>query len=254
MSNVDHPKHYQTKSGLEVIDVIKEFELGFNLGNAVKYILRYGKKSEDPTEDIEKAIWYLKNYIDNITPVKYFKHNGFYGRRDKLSDIICKMFPETFNFELIRDRVRNFSEDRLEDLHSILHKEPTKYDIAGFLGLNIEDNPSMQEKDNEKKLDKSNIWPEMQGFTEELPKKSRYEEELNATTAKTLDENLRSAMIGNLSYILHTTSHTKFPYPWIYTKMFELSLEDISEVELLLVHRQKGWEDNIKELLNKYDI
>ena len=67
MSNVDHPNHYQSKTGLEVIDVIKSFtselsgEEAFCVGNAIKYICRYSKKNG--TEDLEKAIWYLKRVI-----------------------------------------------------------------------------------------------------------------------------------------------------------------------------------------------
>lgn len=60
---VDHPTHYQGK-GLEAIDVIEAFELGFSLGNAVKYILRAGKKG-DKKEDLKKAIWYLQREIKN---------------------------------------------------------------------------------------------------------------------------------------------------------------------------------------------
>ena len=44
-SNVDHPAHYQG-NGIEVIDVIESFDLSFRLGNAVKYILRAGRKRE----------------------------------------------------------------------------------------------------------------------------------------------------------------------------------------------------------------
>lgn len=63
---VNHPQHYQAKNGLESIDVIEGFGLGFCLGNAVKYILRAGKKN-NREEDLEKAIWYIsrelgKNY------------------------------------------------------------------------------------------------------------------------------------------------------------------------------------------------
>lgn len=56
---VDHPYHYQSPSGMEAIDVIEAFQLNFNKGNAVKYILRSGKKV-DEDQDIDKAIWYLK--------------------------------------------------------------------------------------------------------------------------------------------------------------------------------------------------
>lgn len=67
MSNVDHPNHYQSESGLEVIDVIKAFtselsgEEAFCIGNAIKYICRYSKKNG--TEDLEKAKWYIDRVI-----------------------------------------------------------------------------------------------------------------------------------------------------------------------------------------------
>lgn len=64
MSAVDHPDHYQGKT-LEAIDVIEDFGLGFNSGNAVKYILRAGKKGS-PVEDFEKAIWYLRHEISRV--------------------------------------------------------------------------------------------------------------------------------------------------------------------------------------------
>ena len=55
---VNHPSHYQG-SCLEAIDVIEDFDLNFHLGNAVKYILRAGKKG-NKEEDLRKAIWYLE--------------------------------------------------------------------------------------------------------------------------------------------------------------------------------------------------
>ena len=68
---VNHPKHY-TDGKIEVIEYIEDKQLGFCLGNAVKYISRAGKKYPDKEiEDLEKAIWYinrriyeLKNKID----------------------------------------------------------------------------------------------------------------------------------------------------------------------------------------------
>lgn len=61
---VNEPPHY--KGGkFECIDVIEDFGLGFHLGNAVKYILRAGKKG-DRVEDIRKAIWYLEREINNV--------------------------------------------------------------------------------------------------------------------------------------------------------------------------------------------
>ena len=59
---VNHPKHYQSKHGVEVIDIIEEFGLGFHLGNVIKYVLRAGHKSNE-LEDLEKAKWYLERVI-----------------------------------------------------------------------------------------------------------------------------------------------------------------------------------------------
>lgn len=61
---VDHPSHYNTGK-IEVIDAIEDWQLGFHLGNVVKYIARAGKK--DPLkkkEDLNKALWYLKRELD----------------------------------------------------------------------------------------------------------------------------------------------------------------------------------------------
>lgn len=61
VDNINRPEHYRA-GGMEAIDVIEAFGLGFHLGNAVKYILRAGRKTEDAKEDIKKAAWYLERY------------------------------------------------------------------------------------------------------------------------------------------------------------------------------------------------
>lgn len=64
MEAVNHPPHYQA-NGIEVIDIIENFELNFNLGNTVKYVLRAGKKG-NKKEDLEKAVWYLKRELNKF--------------------------------------------------------------------------------------------------------------------------------------------------------------------------------------------
>ena len=59
---VNHPVHYKA-GGIEAIEIIEAYGLDFHLGNAVKYILRAGVKTEDPTEDLEKAIWYINRFL-----------------------------------------------------------------------------------------------------------------------------------------------------------------------------------------------
>lgn len=66
---VSHPSHYQLKNGLEVIQIIEAFTDGLNgidavdIGNAVKYLGRLGKK-DDIIQDAEKAAWYLNHFIE----------------------------------------------------------------------------------------------------------------------------------------------------------------------------------------------
>lgn len=63
---VDHPEYY-SEGGIEAIDVIEAWELGFSLGNVVKYISRAGKKDpKTEMEDLEKAQWYLQRHIDKL--------------------------------------------------------------------------------------------------------------------------------------------------------------------------------------------
>lgn len=64
--SVNHPSYYNTGK-YEVIDVIEDWQLGFCLGNAVKYIARAGKKDPKKTvEDLLKAAWYLDREIKRI--------------------------------------------------------------------------------------------------------------------------------------------------------------------------------------------
>ena len=62
---VDHPAHYTEGRRFEPIDVIEDWELGFHLGNALKYISRAGRKG-DAREDLEKAVWYLNREIARL--------------------------------------------------------------------------------------------------------------------------------------------------------------------------------------------
>jgi Protein of unknwon function (DUF3310) len=62
---VNHPSHYTSYKGLEVIDLTEQ--MNFNKGNAVKYICRAGlKPGVDETEDLKKAIWYLNRELERI--------------------------------------------------------------------------------------------------------------------------------------------------------------------------------------------
>ena len=76
---VNHPNHYQSVNGLEVIDVMESFTEDLKGIEAVdttqiiKYICRWDKKNG--LEDLKRAMWYLNHLIDLVEE----KENGSIG-------------------------------------------------------------------------------------------------------------------------------------------------------------------------------
>lgn len=64
--NVQHPIYYGgADDPYEAIKVIEAWDLGFHLGNTVKYISRAGKKDgNSATQDLKKALFYLNREIE----------------------------------------------------------------------------------------------------------------------------------------------------------------------------------------------
>ena len=58
---VNAPKHYNV--GLEPIEAIESWKLGYNLGNVIKYVARADHKGKR-IEDLKKARWYLDREIN----------------------------------------------------------------------------------------------------------------------------------------------------------------------------------------------
>jgi hypothetical protein len=75
---VNHPKHYtEHPSGIECIQITEH--MGFNLGNALKYIWRCDLK-KDAVEDLRKARWYIDREIAKRTapgPFGIVDYNNF---------------------------------------------------------------------------------------------------------------------------------------------------------------------------------
>lgn len=65
---VRNPSHYGgADDPYEAIKVIEAWDLGFNLGNAVKYVRRFGSKPDvDSLDDLRKARWYLDREISKM--------------------------------------------------------------------------------------------------------------------------------------------------------------------------------------------
>ena len=68
---VSHPMHYQSKYGIEVIDVIEAFTDDLrgieatDTGNIIKYACRWNTKGT-PVRDVEKMIWYATHLLNHL--------------------------------------------------------------------------------------------------------------------------------------------------------------------------------------------
>ena len=63
--SINHPDHYNWLPGVECIKVTQHFS--FNLGNAIKYIWRAGRKPDNTVlQDLRKAVKYLEYEIKKI--------------------------------------------------------------------------------------------------------------------------------------------------------------------------------------------
>lgn len=69
---VNHPQHYSHPSGVECIDIIRHHVC--DIANALKYLWRAGLKEEEgmtskekELEDLQKALWYLRDYQEHFS-------------------------------------------------------------------------------------------------------------------------------------------------------------------------------------------
>lgn len=67
--------HYENGTQIDVIEFATMYQLNFNRGNVLKYIVRAGKK-DDEVKDLEKAMDYLRREIETVR-----------ANRDRLRDI-----------------------------------------------------------------------------------------------------------------------------------------------------------------------
>lgn len=71
---VSHPSHYQSRTGLEAIDVMEAFTADLvgieavDTGNVLKYMCRW--KAKNGLQDLKKAAWYLEHLISHVESIK----------------------------------------------------------------------------------------------------------------------------------------------------------------------------------------
>lgn len=117
---VNHPQHYNTGK-IEVIDAIEDWKLGFNDGNAVKYISRHRHKGR-AVEDLQKALWYITRELVSMHGVDPFelsrkmmtvKKDGTMEEKLKNWDDACNESPTEL-------------EKRIEESEKVLYTSPPR--------------------------------------------------------------------------------------------------------------------------------
>ena len=127
-ANVSHPAYYTTGS-IETWDFIADWRMDFLRGNAVKYIVRAGRKDGNSAEqDLRKALEYLKK-VQTV---------GTYPREISWADYDPKIDPVAFAAD------KDLPAPLAAAIVSI-----TRWDIRGaihFVSLALENLPAEPEK------------------------------------------------------------------------------------------------------------
>lgn len=104
---VTNPAHY-TSTKISPIEVIVDWNLPFDIGNALKYIGRHRMK--DGLKDLKKALWYLDHAIQRkIEEVHQQKINPYEVLKDwkmehitVFADLVNNIFPVEANITIQR--------------------------------------------------------------------------------------------------------------------------------------------------------
>lgn len=122
IDNVNHPQHYECL-GVNISFTIEPINLcssyDFNLGNAIKYILRAQYKGNE-IEDLKKAIWYLKFlkkvYIEPTLALNdgiiFIKALEIYKKKNRFIDSLinldgtCNYRNRRFTIKRIKERIK----------------------------------------------------------------------------------------------------------------------------------------------------
>lgn len=87
MSSSNRGPEYYRRGKIQVWDFIRDQDLNFHLGNAIKYICRAGYK-ESRIDDLKKAIHYLENELEHAT-----RSSSLPGSVDVRCDGVSTTFP-----------------------------------------------------------------------------------------------------------------------------------------------------------------
>lgn len=132
---VSHPGHYQSNTGLEVIDAVEAFTEGLegieacDTGNIIKYICRWKKKNG--IQDLKKAQWYLQHLINHVEGVGEDLSLNHLG--DLISVTTCN--GSVYHGRLIKNTPASIY---VENIDTLMMQQIYRTDIAGITNYNKE--------------------------------------------------------------------------------------------------------------------
>ena len=154
---VSHPSHYQSKSGLEVIDVIEAFTEGLtgieatDTGNIIKYACRW--KDKNGIQDLEKILWYTQHLITHLksnTPETTINPNGVTVKGGNINITANKVGVDSlkagnlYYTEDLKNELRKEPENKVDDSNKmvslilndfIINKLPVIFTKEEFLNI-----------------------------------------------------------------------------------------------------------------------
>lgn len=118
MDNVNKPKHYRSHpSGIECIQVTEH--MGFNLGNAMKYIWRCDEKW-DAIEDLKKARWYLNREIERRESINGKESSESEGLRESYG------WEHPESYQVVRCGYADHEETSVRDPEHFVQRHETR--------------------------------------------------------------------------------------------------------------------------------
>lgn len=129
---VNHPPHYKGEF-FECIEITRH--LPHNLANAFKYMYRFRSKG-NPQQDLDKAIWYLEDFINNVCPTKmgelqiqalgvsakYIAASGLLHKLDQYTEDLQRKGLEEYSFfEKFAETLDIATNEQLINYWSIAH-------------------------------------------------------------------------------------------------------------------------------------
>lgn len=128
MKDYTNPDYYKNYS-IQVTDAINSWNLNWCQGNIVKYIVRAGKKSNDPRSDLKKALWYIQKELSkygNTTEQNTTENNK--QTKENRSSALSRTSQNLArsNIQLRKHPTPVITDDKLERISSEIIRKPLR--------------------------------------------------------------------------------------------------------------------------------